>query len=77
MYVCVCNAVTDHEIAERVRAGADSFEAVSFELGVAACCGRCEDCARGVVDDTLRAMRDEAASGVVSELRRPRDLIPS
>ena len=49
MYVCVCKAVTDHQIRDQVAAGNDSFEAIQFELGVATQCGRCEDCARDVV----------------------------
>lgn len=80
MYVCVCNAVTDREIVERVRAGADSLEAIRFELGVATCCGQCADCARAVVEEALRertARSDapEATSPGAVEARRPRVLI--
>lgn len=77
MYVCVCNAVTDREIAERVRAGVHTLDGLSFELGVATCCGQCADCARGVIDATLAAMPDAAAPVAGSEVRRPRDLLPS
>ena len=51
MYVCVCNKVTDKEITEAVRRGADSIEAISRELRVATCCGRCRDCAEQVIRD--------------------------
>ena len=53
MYVCVCNAVTDREIAEQVRRGARTLEAIRFELGVATCCGQCADCASEVIETTL------------------------
>jgi bacterioferritin-associated ferredoxin len=48
MIVCVCNRVSDREIARHVRAGMD-FDDIQFELGVATQCGRCEGCARAVV----------------------------
>jgi bacterioferritin-associated ferredoxin len=51
MYVCVCNKVTDKQITEAVRRGTDTLEAVSRELGVASCCGRCRDCALRVIHE--------------------------
>ncbi len=48
MIVCVCNRVSDREIARHVRAGMD-FSDIQLELGVATQCGRCEGCAREVV----------------------------
>jgi len=50
MYVCVCNAITDREIRGAVKLGARSLDDVSEALGVATCCGRCAECARGVID---------------------------
>ena len=49
MIVCVCNRVSDREIARHVRAGLN-FNDIQLELGVATQCGRCEGCARAVVD---------------------------
>ncbi|WP_137896849.1 (2Fe-2S)-binding protein [Ramlibacter sp. 2FC] len=49
MIVCVCNRVSDREIARHVRGGM-SFDDIQLELGVATQCGRCESCARQVVD---------------------------
>lgn len=49
MIVCVCRRVSDREIARHARAGM-SFDEIQFELGVATQCGRCESCARDVVD---------------------------
>jgi bacterioferritin-associated ferredoxin len=80
MYVCVCNAVTDREIVERVRAGADSIESIRFELGVATCCGQCNDCAVRLIEDTLRDLATASAATtmtLVADIRRPRDLITS
>jgi len=51
MYVCVCNAVTDHEIRGAVNLGARTLDDLSATLGVATCCGRCTDCARRVLSD--------------------------
>jgi len=57
MYVCVCQAVTDRQIREIVDQGASSLEQVQCHLPVAACCGRCEDTAREVVDAQLQCGR--------------------
>jgi bacterioferritin-associated ferredoxin len=51
MYVCVCNAVTEREIAEARDAGARTLEDLGRELRVATCCGRCADHARRVLQD--------------------------
>jgi bacterioferritin-associated ferredoxin len=51
MYVCVCNAVTDREIRSAVALGVRSLADLQTTLGVATCCGRCADCARGIVRD--------------------------
>jgi bacterioferritin-associated ferredoxin len=48
MIVCVCNRVSDREIARHARAGMN-FNDIQLELGVATECGRCEGCARDVV----------------------------
>ena len=53
MYVCVCNAVTDHEIRGAVKLGVSTFDDLSATLGVATCCGRCSDCARRVLADAM------------------------
>lgn len=53
MYVCVCNAITDHEIRSAAELGARSLDDLSACLGVATCCRRCSDCARKVLSDAL------------------------
>ena len=61
MYVCVCNAITDHEIRAAVDLGARSLADLSSTLGVATCCRRCADCARGVLDEHLASTACSAA----------------
>jgi bacterioferritin-associated ferredoxin len=65
MIVCVCRRVSDRDIARHARAGM-SFDDIQFELGVATQCGRCEGCAREVVDQctaghTVAALHCETA----------------
>lgn len=49
MIVCVCKRVSDHQIARHARDG-QSFDDIQMKLGVATQCGRCEGCARNVVE---------------------------
>lgn len=46
MYVCVCNAITERDIRGAVTLGAASVDDLKATLGVATCCGRCEESAR-------------------------------
>lgn len=41
MYVCLCHAVTDHEINDAIAAGLDNVDALMHELNVATQCGSC------------------------------------
>ena len=53
MYVCICNAVTEHQIRSEVHAGAGTLREVSARLGVATRCGKCGKCARRLIQETL------------------------
>jgi len=53
MYVCICNAVTDHQIRDAVDGGARSLSEVQCRLPVASCCGSCEQTARDLVEEHL------------------------
>ena len=66
MYICICHAVTDRQIRSEIHAGAGSLRAVSERLGVATCCGKCGKCARRLVKETLRELRDEQLVPVLS-----------
>lgn len=45
MFVCICNAITDHQIKETVAAGATTMSDLQAQLGVASCCGCCSELA--------------------------------
>ena len=49
MYVCVCRAVTDKEVAAAIEGGAHSVEAVTRACGAGGDCGAC----RGQIEDML------------------------
>lgn len=55
MYVCLCKAVTDHQIRDAVREGKRSYVALCRELELARQCGRCGLEARRVFRDALEA----------------------
>ncbi|SDE34608.1 (2Fe-2S)-binding protein [Paraburkholderia lycopersici] len=49
MIVCVCKSVSDRTIRASIKDGMDSFDELQFELGVATCCGKCEESVRDVM----------------------------
>jgi bacterioferritin-associated ferredoxin len=49
MIVCVCKSVSDRTIRSSIANGVDSFDELQFELGVASCCGKCEESVRDVM----------------------------
>jgi bacterioferritin-associated ferredoxin len=66
MIVCVCNRISDREIARHARAGL-SFDEIQLELGVATQCGCCEGSARDVVTQCcsaqpMAALRNESVA---------------
>ena len=70
MIVCVCNRVSDRDIARHARAGM-GFDEIQFELGVATQCGRCECCARDVIAQhsaaqPVAALRNENNTACIS-----------
>ncbi len=70
MIVCVCNRVSDREIARHVRAGM-GFDDIKSVLGVASCCGRCESCARDVV---AQCSASHPVAALQMELPRPQEV---
>ena len=68
MYICLCKAVTDHDIEAAVIAGASTMLEVQEALAVGTGCGSCTGAAQVVIDQTLaRAVsstRDIDASGL-------------
>lgn len=51
MYVCICNAVTDHQVRERAHSGVRSVEELTFQLGLGVGCGRCLERATQLLGD--------------------------
>ena len=45
MFVCICNAITDHEIKETIASGATTMSDLQAQLGVGTCCGCCSELA--------------------------------
>ena len=43
MIVCICRNISDKEITRRVQDGAQ-FDDLQIDLGIATCCGCCEEC---------------------------------
>ena len=41
VYVCICNAVTDHEIRQAATAGCGSMAELTMRTGAGSCCGTC------------------------------------
>ena len=48
MYVCLCHAVTEHQIIDSAATGA-GLEEIAAELGVGTCCGQCRAHAESVI----------------------------
>ena len=42
MYVCNCNGITDSEVEEAVRSGAEKWDDVHTYFDCVPCCGKCE-----------------------------------
>jgi len=72
MIVCVCQRVSDRDIARAVREGCANFDDLQSELAVATCCGACHDCARQTFHQQLALAPAVAAAQVtVSTVAAP------
>lgn len=60
MFVCICNAVTDREIRGAALLGARTLDDLTSMMGVAASCGRCADCAQGILAEHCRPALSQA-----------------
>ena len=49
MYICLCNAVTDHDIRRAAADGVRSFAELQARTGCSDCCGCCETEARATL----------------------------
>lgn len=53
MYICMCNAVTDHAIRRHAAEGVDTFAELQARTGCSDCCGACEPEARQCLRDAV------------------------
>jgi bacterioferritin-associated ferredoxin len=53
MYICMCNAVTDHDIRRAAADGVHSFAELQSRTGCSDCCGTCEQEARATLDQAV------------------------
>ena len=60
MYICVCKSVTEREVVQAVRQGADDLPALQNRLGVATGCGQCACDAEELLDSVTPLPRDPA-----------------
>ena len=54
MYVCLCNGVTSHTVAEVVAQGASTTKKVANACGAGADCGRCRRSVQAIIRAALR-----------------------
>ncbi|OOG40146.1 (2Fe-2S)-binding protein [Rhodanobacter sp. C06] len=53
MYICLCNAVTDHDIRREVADGVRTFAQLQARTGCSDCCGCCEPEARACLTQAI------------------------
>lgn len=58
MYVCVCKAITDHQIRQAARNGVLTLDDLRRDLGVASECGNCAAYARQCLEEAIGNQRD-------------------
>ena len=62
MFVCICNAITDHDIKETIAAGATTMSDLQAQLGVATCCGCCGELAASFL--TASSAQNTVTAGI-------------
>lgn len=50
MFVCLCNGITSHEVADAVDGGAATTKQVAVACGAGADCGRCRRTIRAIIE---------------------------
>lgn len=54
MIVCLCKRVSCNDIRSAAGNGVETLRELSRELGVATQCGKCAQCARAILQETLQ-----------------------
>lgn len=60
MYVCICNAVTDHQIRQAAAEGVSSLAELSERTGCSDCCGTCAPLAGDILAEAIEQVRPRA-----------------
>ena len=69
MYVCICNALTEHDLRQAVSEGCRSVKDLKRHTGFASECGLCAPCAKDFVgkgDSTGSSAGSRLATGSTS-----------
>lgn len=53
MYVCLCNGITDREIKQSIRAGANNLQDLRDQLGVGTQCGQCACLSQELLNEAM------------------------
>jgi len=53
MYVCICHGITDKTLVKTIENGATTMKKLSSELSVGSQCGKCCQCTKKVLNQTL------------------------
>lgn len=61
MIICVCNNVSERKIRHAVDTGTTSMLELHRDLGVGACCGKCNSCAKTVLRECLEQRSEPVA----------------
>ena len=57
MYVCICRAITDKQLRNAVKEGAETTESLCNKLGCIKQCGKCEQQVREIRDEVIRSIQ--------------------
>lgn len=68
MFVCLCKAVSDHDIHRAVERGVSSFAELQAELEVSTVCGTCACEAESVFDSKLATEVSRHAGPLATEV---------
>ncbi len=53
MYVCLCRGITDQDIKDALKNGAQSYQDVREQLDLGTCCGRCAPEAKAIISEEV------------------------
>lgn len=63
MYVCVCNAVTEHDVRDEIACGARDLQTVAARCGAGTSCGSCVDRICSLLRESTDAPMAAVAAG--------------